>query len=369
MSTAPRLTIDLSALVHNWRFMKQKSGNAEAAAVVKADAYGLGIEPVVDALSKAGCKTFFTAMMEEAIRVRKISPDARVIVLNGVVAETVKTATEQSIIPVLSSIEQTAMWKEHGGGHPSVLHVDTGMNRLGLRMQEAEALSANPELLGSINPVMLMSHLACADEPNDPKNIQQLETFLQTAEQFPGLPTCFANSAGIMLGADYHFSTTRPGIALYGAEAVNNVPNPMKPVVTAEARILQIRRAEKGETIGYGAEQRLDRETKVAVCSGGYADGYHRSASGAGVTLRKDGSAGAMGAIAGHRVPVLGRVSMDLTTFDVTDVPQQVLDENQWLELFGNTIPVDDLARACGTIGYELLTSLGNRYHREYRGG
>ena len=211
-----------------------------------------------------------------------------------------------------------------------------------------------------------MSHLACGDEPTDPQNTAQLELFRTVSNLFPSAKKCFANSAGVFLGADYHFDITRPGISIYGGEAVNNVENPMQVVVQAHARILQVRDGKKGEAVGYGAAHRLDKDTKIAICSVGYADGFHRSSSGRGVKLRNDGSAGGMGAVGNHLVPVLGRVSMDLTAFDVSDVPQKVLEDHDWIELFGKTISVDDAARNCGTIGYELLTSLGSRYNREY---
>jgi len=362
MSTAPRLTINLKALVSNWKKLVEHSGVAEASAVVKADAYGLGLEEVGQALTDAGCKTFFVAMAEEGARLRFIAPQADIYVLNGIVDETIGTIRNNKLTPVLSSIAQLEMWQVKDGG-PYALHVDTGMNRLGLHPEEAIEFAESNSLA---NTKLLMSHLACADDMAHTMNGEQLTRFSQVAEHFPGTPKSFANSAGIMHGPDYHFDLTRPGISIYGAKAVNDVPNLMQVVVTAEARILQIRQAKKGEAVGYGATQTLERDTKIATCSAGYADGFHRSGSGNGVPLRNENPKGGYGAINDKRVPLLGRVSMDLTTFDVTDLSDAELADAEWLELFGPTIAVDDAARACGTIGYELLTSLGGRYLREF---
>jgi len=366
MSTAPRLTINLSTLVENWRKLCAHSGSAETSAVIKADGYGLGIEPIAKALANAGCKTFFVAMMEEALKVQEIAPHSQVFVLNGVVPETVEIAKTNNIVPVLSSMDQITMWADQVSNNASAIHVDTGMNRLGLTPEEAVALSKNKDLMAKLNPQLIMSHLACADEPADSKNQKQLEIFQSSTNNFNGLKKSFSNSAGIMLGEQYHFDITRPGISIFGGEAINNVPNMMQQVVLAQARILQIRHAKKGESVGYGASHVLQRDTKIAVCSAGYADGFHRSNSGSGVPLREQDNNAGYGAIEDKHVPILGRVSMDLTGFDVTDIPDQILEDTVWIELFGNQIPVDDAARNCGTIGYELLTSLGHRYQREY---
>jgi len=364
MSTAPHLTINLKTLVANWQKLDELSGKAEASAVVKADAYGLGLEEVGQALSNAGCKTFFVAMAEEGECLRAIAPQADIYVLNGIVSETITTILNHNLTPVLSSLEQINMWQT-SGDKPFALHVDTGMNRLGLRPEEAIAFTESNSIS---NVKLLMSHLACADDMAHPKNSEQLKCFQEVGKHFPDMPKSFANSAGITHGPDYHFDITRPGISIYGGEAVNDVPNPMQVVVTAEARILQIRHTKKSETVGYGATQTLERDTKIAICSAGYADGFHRASSGSGVKLRDTNSQGGFGAINGKLVPLLGRVSMDLTAFDVTDLSDAELEDAQWVELFGHTIAVDDAARACGTIGYELLTSLGGRYKREWVG-
>ena len=368
MSTAPRLTIDLNALVNNWQFLKEKSGKAECSAVIKANAYGLGIEPVATALTGAGCKTFFVAMAEEGARVRAVAPDADIYVLNGIFADTLEVIAENNLSPVLGNVDQVSLWATSGMGKPSALHVDTGMNRLGLDVEEALQLAENTSMLKRLNALIIMSHLACADDPDHEHNTLQHENFKQVIGKYPELKASFSNSAATLTNTGFHYDLTRPGVALYGAEAVNDIANPVQPVVTAQSRILQIRHAKAGEKVGYGAEAILDRPTKIATISGGYADGFHRALSGAGVPLRGAKPTGGNVWLEGHLAPILGRVSMDLITVDVTDVPDQILQEAKWVELFGKNIAVDDAARACGTIGYELLTSLGGRYQRSFIG-
>ncbi|MEM7067825.1 MAG: alanine racemase [Pseudomonadota bacterium] len=366
MSTAPRLTINLSNLVDNWKTLAAMTTAPETSAVVKANAYGIGIEEAVNALYKAGCKTFFVAMIEEGARARKVAPDARIFALNGIFPDTVDRALADDISPVLSTLDQVKLWASCAQGRSSAIHVDTGMNRLGMDLKEAEALAGQRELIEQSGAQILMSHLGCADDPKDEVNHLQFQRFSRIAELYPDLRKSLLNSAGIIGNPDMAFDLTRPGVALYGGETVNGIENPMKPVVTAETRILQIRHAQKGELVGYGRVHKLTRDTVLATCSSGYADGYHRTTSGSGVPLREPEPKGGIAAIGDYRVPILGRVSMDLTIFDVTDVPTQVIEENEWIELFGNKIAIDDVARSAGTIGYELLTGLGRRYHREY---
>ena len=367
MTTAPRLTVNLAALAGNWQTLSEKSGTAEAAAVVKANAYGLGIEEVVPILAEAGCRTFFVAMVEEGIRVRKALPNSNIYVLNGIFADTVETASEHGLAPVLSTSDQITMWLTAAGGKPCAIHVDTGMNRLGLDIADAKKLADNSSLLNRLGANVLMSHLACADDPDHELNTVQLTRFQELASLFSGLTPSLANSAAVLTNADMHFKLTRPGIALYGGEAVNDFPNPMQTVVKAETRILQIRDVKKGDSIGYGAAHVAATDLKIAICSAGYADGYHRSSSGDGVPLRSANDRGGFGQLGDTRVPLVGRVSMDLTAFDVTDVPEIDLRDAKWIELFGPNILMDDAARAAGTIGYELLTGLGSRYIRNYQ--
>ncbi|MGI9352690.1 MAG: alanine racemase [Rhizobiaceae bacterium] len=366
MSTAPRLTINLASLASNWKYLNDKSGTAETSAVLKADAYGLGIGQVAPALFEAGCRTFFVAMVEEGIRVRTAAPECRIFVLNGIFRDNIDHAMAHNLLPVLSTIEQIALWTSEGQNQPCAIHVDTGMHRLGLSVNDAEKLAANNLIGPTMGAKTIMSHFACADDPEHEHNRLQLEKFWNIARLFSNLEKSLANSAAILSNPQSLYDLTRPGIAIYGGEAVNHVSNPMQPVVTAEARILQISTVKKGNKVGYGAEAVLDRETKIATVSGGYADGFHRASSGAGVPLREARPTGGHGWLDGHLIPVLGRVSMDLTAFDVTDVPEQVLEEAGYVELFGHNILLDDVAGACGTIAYELLTAMGNRYRREY---
>lgn len=365
-----RVTIDLQALTDNWLAMGRLSGKTRAAAVLKADAYGLGIEPVAEALYEAGARDFFVASVEEGADLRPLVPDGRIYILAGMWPGNEQLFFDNGLVPIINSEEQLACFMSalsDRGDHPCVLHVDTGMNRLGLSVDEALALANDPSRPASFSPILVMSHLACGDDPQNPLNRRQLESFRAVTAAFEGIESSLANSAGVHLGPDFHFDMTRPGIAVYGGEAVSGMANPMKPVVKAEARIIQIRKAKAGESASYGAAAVLGRDTRIATVAAGYADGYHR-ASGAGVPLRQTGIAGASGFIAGHRVPLLGRVTMDLSLFDITDVPEGDVRPGDYIELFGENILLDDAARCAGTIGYEFLTSLGGRYERLYIG-
>lgn len=362
-----RLTIDLGALADNWRMLARASGKARAGAAVKGDGYGLGIEAVVPALYDAGCRDMFVATPDEGMLARQFAPEARIFVLSGVWPGVEAQFVSHDLVPVLVSEEQIACWTNavaFDEERPCALMVDTGMNRLGLSVEEALALAGDPTRPASFSPVLLLSHLAAASEVSHPLNRKQLESFQAVARAYEGVEASLANSAGIQLGPDYHFDLTRPGIGIYGGEAVDKVKNPSLPVVTAETRILQIRHAKAGEPVSYGATHVLTRDSRLAIVSTGYADGYHRALSGSGVPLRQPVSQGGLGFVAGRQVPVAGRVTMDLTIFDVTDVPEGEIRVGDYIELFGANILLDDAARAAGTIGYELLTGLGNRYQR-----
>jgi alanine racemase len=353
-----QITINLGALAANWQEVAGLAGPAECAAVVKADAYGIGIEAAVPALRTAGCRTFFVALPEEGRRVRAAASDATVYVLNGFFAEAAELYRSADLRPVLSSPEDIEAWTRLGGGSPAALQVDTGMNRLGLSLYEAVSLARNPERLRAINARLVMSHLACADTPAHILNERQLTLFREITAEFPNVPVSLANSAGTFLGGAYHFDLVRPGIALYGAAFAGGRP-PLRTVVTARARILQVREAEAGETVGYGAAQRLETEARIAVISAGYADGYLRRAG-------KDGDKPVAHAfIRGRTVPLLGRVSMDLLALDVTGIPG--VGQGDWVELFGPNSPIDEMAAAAGSIGYELLTGLSSRAERVFR--
>ncbi len=364
-----RLTVDLGALVENWRDLARRSGKARTSAVVKADAYGLGIEDVGETLYSAGARDFFVATADEGATLRLYAPEARVFVLSGIWPGMERRFFENDLVPVIASEEQLTFWMSvlsDYGDYPCALQVDTGFNRLGLPMDDAIALADDVSRPASFAPVLVMSHLACGDDPSNAMNKQQLEAFRKVSSAFEGIEASLANSAGIFLGSDYHFDLTRPGIATYGGEAVPGMANPMRPVATAEARIIQTRAVKAGETVGYGRALQLTRDSRLAIVSAGYADGYMRSQSSAGVPLRQTGIAGGHGFIAGHKVPVAGRITMDLTIFDVTDLPENLARAGDYVELFGNNISVDEAAKAAGTIGYEMLTSMGLRHERRY---
>ena len=365
------LTIDLAALAENYRALARLSAPAETAAVVKANAYGLGIAQIVPALAEAGCTRFFVALPHEGIAVREAAPEAEIFILSGPLsAETGPAFREHRLVPVLNSLSDIAIWEAEGWEGdvqlPAALHVDTGMNRLGLTPDEAARFAEDNALTRAVRLNLLISHLACADEPEHPLNRRQLDSFQRLRAVFPDIESSFANSAGIMLGGGFLCDLTRPGIALYGGAPSPASASLMRPVVKAEARILQVRSVRPGETAGYGAAARLRRDTLIAVAAAGYADGLHRAWSSAGVPLRQVEPKGGIGFVAGRRVPVLGRISMDLTAFDVTELGPEGVAPGDLIELFGPNIPIDEAARAAGTISYELLTSVGRRYHRVY---
>ncbi len=368
-SAGLRLTVDLTALTENWKDMARRSGKARASAVVKADAYGTGIEDAGEALFMAGARDFFVATVDEGVTLRPYAPDARIFVLSGVWPGTERRLFENDLVPVISSEEQLAFWMAvlaDYGDYPCALNVDTGFNRLGLSMEEAMALADDVSRPASFAPVLVMSHLACSDDHSSEMNKQQLESFRQVSAAYEGIDSSLAASGGIFLGSDYHFDLTRPGIALYGGEAVNGLANPMRPVVIAEARIIQVRTAKAGESVGYGRALQLTRDSKLAVVSAGYADGYLRSQSSGGVPLRQVVPEGGYGFLAGRKIPIAGRITMDLTIFDVTDLPENAVRAGDYVELFGKNVLVDDVARSAGTIGYEILTSIGLRHERRY---
>ena len=364
-----RLVIDLGALADNWRMMRDRSLPARCAAVVKADGYGLGIEQVVATLYHAGCRDFFVATAKEGLATRQLAEDARIYVMNCILPGIEADCRSGDLVPVLASMEHVALWTQSciaNGAHPCALQIDTGMNRLGITVEEAETLFMDVTRPAGFSPVLIMSHLSCGDEPDHEMNRHQLDQFTSIANAFPDIDTSLSNSAGVFLGDPHLFNLTRPGIALYGGRASPEGEKHVKPVVTAQSRIITIRHAKTGEAVSYGAAHRLTRATKIAVCSIGYADGYLRSLSGAGTALRRTGSPGAFGYVAGFRVPVIGRVTMDLTMFDITDVPDGLVKSGDFIELFGTNISLDEVAEAADTIGYEILTSMGNRYRRHY---
>ncbi len=360
-----QLSIDLGALARNWRALDKVSAGALTAAVVKADAYGTGIDMSAKALHAAGARFFFVATPDEGMAVRAAVPDAHIFILSGLYPGAANFYIRQNLMPVLGSMAMLEEWLakcvERNEAYPAAFHFDTGINRLGFRLSEAGAVRERIEKLGYA-PQMVMSHLACADTPSHEKNRTQLALFGSVMAQFPGIPASLANSAGLMTGRDYHFQMVRPGIALYGGRAVAGRKNPMQPVVTLHVPILQISEGRTGETVGYGASYTLNRNSKLAVLGYGYADGFFRSLS--GTNQRPGGKV----FIRGKLCPVVGKVSMDMTIVDVTELGADLPMPGEGAEVFGANVSVDDQADAGGTIGYELLTSLKGRYNRVYIG-
>jgi alanine racemase len=355
------LTIDLAAIAANWRALRERAAPAHCAAVIKADGYGCGIEQVAGALATAGCESFFVANLAEARRVRAVAPDATVCVLNGLLPGTAPAYAQANLRPVLGAAaeldEWTAFRKASGWRGEAALHFDTGMNRLGFPHEEAAQIAGR---LGSDRGIaMVMSHFACSEEVH-PLNAIQMERFRAVRAQFPGIAGSLSNSSGIFLGQDAHHDFVRPGVALYGANPTPGKPNPMQTVVTLEGRVVQLREVEQGATVGYSATWTAKRSTRLAVISVGYADGFPRAAS------ASDQKPGAEAIVAGRRCPIAGRVSMDLIAIDVTDVPAPPR-RGELVTLLGKDITVDELAERAGTIGYEVLTSLGRRYRRVYQ--
>ncbi len=361
------LTINLAALRANWATINRNSGAAECAGVIKADAYGLGLEEIAAALRNEGCKTFFVATLTEARRVRAIDPAATIYVLDGLMPGAAAHFAGFDLRPCLSSLEEIREWaafcEARDDQLSAAVHIDTGMSRLGLPPHEVALLAAAPKLLETFHCALVMSHLACADEPAHPKNATQRALFEALRTKLPPAPASLANSGGTFLGPDYHYDLVRPGIALFGGRAFVGEANPMQWVVELRARILQVRDVAAGESVGYGAAYTCSAPTRVATLACGYADGFLRAIS------RVDRTAGAVGFIGPHPVPIIGRVSMDLITVDVTNVPGTLAHRGAWVEVLGSRTTIDDLTDRAGTIGYELLTRLGRRIHRVYAEG
>jgi alanine racemase len=360
------LTVDLDAIVANWRKLEKTAVPAECAGVVKADAYGCGTGPVARALAGAGCKTFFVASLDEAVAARAAVPQAALYVLDGFFQNCGDAYARIDARPVIGDLNELAEWdvfcRRSGWTGGAAIHIDTGMNRLGLTLAEAQGIIPRINA-GDHGITLVMSHLACAELLNHPLNARQLASFRDIASLFAGVPASLSNSSGAFLGAQFQFDMVRPGAALYGINPTPEADNPMQPVVDLKARIVQIRNVDKGETVGYGGTWTARRPTKLAIVSAGYADGYFRAGS------SNDGTRGAEVVVAGKRCPVAGRVSMDLIAVDVTDLDKSAARRGHMVTLIGEGITVDELAHHFGTIGYEVLTSLGPRYARVYKGG
>jgi alanine racemase len=367
LSARAVLTVDLAALRANWARVNEVSGRAECAGVVKADAYGLGLAPIARALTNEGCRTFFVATVDEGRAAREVQPGATIYVLDGLLPGAEPHYAGFDLRPVLSSLAEVRDWaaysRARGRRLAAALHIDTGMNRLAMPEYELRQLAADPDILAAFETTLVMSHLACADHPANPMNARQRDRFNALRALLPPAPASLSNSGGTFLGPDYHFDVVRPGIALYGGRAHEDKPNPMRNVIRLAAKILQVQDVAPGATIGYGATYRVQKPSRIATIACGYADGFLRALSVA------TGEAGPVGYIGDHPVPIVGRVSMDFITVDVTDVPEDLTRRGAWVEVMGSRVTVDDLTDRAGTIGYELLSRLGARVHRVYEGG
>ncbi len=361
--SSAKLTIDLDAIAANFALLRQKASPAVCAAVVKANAYGLGAIPVTRRLLAEGCRQFFVAHPGEGLELRALRDVAMeqsaIYVLDGLSGEPASLFTTYDLIPALPSMHDVELWAKHARTLerklPAVLHFDTGMSRLGI--PPGEALMLSQRALAHFDIHFVMSHLACSDEPAHPKNEEQRARFAEIHARFPGLRASLANSGGIFLGAPFHHDLVRPGAAIYGLRPTAGVPNPMQCAIKLEAPLLQVRPLAQDDTVGYGATFRAGGPMRVATLGVGYADGYPRSLSNRGRAV-----------VGGESVPIIGRVSMDLVTIDISSVPEKAARVGSLAELIGPAVPPDEIADTAGTIGYEILTGLGPRYVRHYKG-
>jgi alanine racemase len=357
-ATDARLTIDLEALAHNYRVLAREAAGAEVAPVVKADGYGLGAAAIAGLLMGEGARTFFVARVSEGVALRRaLGPEPRIYVLDGCPAGAAAALRDSKLTPVLNSLTQLESWAAFGrayGAADAALHIDTGMNRLGLRVEEAAALAQASGRQEGLRLVHVMSHLACAAEPGHPMNPRQAEAFGGVRQWFPQASASLSSSGGVFLGPDYRFDLVRPGISLYGGGPFGTPHAHLRPVATLHAPILQVRAVLPGETIGYGATFKVDQALTVATVAAGYADGLVRS-------LAPEGFAWFDGA----RRRLLGRLSMDLIVIDVTG--SQAAAPGAMVELLGPNVPLDETATAAGTAAYEFLVRISGRAERVYR--
>lgn len=353
------LTVDLGAIRDNYRLLAGMNKGA-CAAVMKADAYGLGMEQVAPALALEGCKVFFTAHLDEGIRLRQLVPeDCAIYVLHGPPPGTSRDFFQYDLRPVLNDPAQLQEWRALartlGRELAAAIQFDTGMSRMGIAPADLAALSARADWLEGVRPTLVMSHLACADEACHAMNEAQRRRFDELRALFPGVPASLANSSGIFLGPAYHYDLLRPGAALYGINPQPGNPNPLKQAVSLHARVVQVRSVRDGDVVGYGAHHAVSGERRIATVAVGYADGWFRSLSGRGFAF-----------VDGVKVPVVGRVSMDSMGLDVTGIAPERVAPGAEVELMGASHTVDEVAALAGTIGYEVLTRLGSRFHRRY---
>ena len=355
------LEINIDSIIHNYQLINNKVGNTECAAVLKADAYGMVASVVAKALDKVGCSTFFVATIDEGIELRACfsKNENQIAVLSGLLEGSEDIFYSNKLTPVLNDTEQIKKWavynKQKKISAPSILHIDTGMNRLGLTINELYDIIKNPTELKELHVEWIMSHLACGDQPRDIMNEKQLSVFLNAKKEFPNVKASLANSAGVFLGQSYHLDMVRPGIALYGSGSGSIPSKPLKQVIKLYSRILQIRTLSTGASVGYGASYRVSEATRVATVGLGYADGYLRSLSNCSWVFFN-----------GLRLPVIGRISMDYITIDITQIASEKIKTGDFIEIIGDKFTLDDLATVANTVPHELLTRLGTRHHRIY---
>ena len=361
---AATLTVDLKNLQRNWLDLAARAAPAECAGVVKADAYGLGAIPCASALWAAGCRSFFVALPQEGAELRSALPEATIFILDGLLPKLAPFYAEHRLVPALASLEEIAEWtglaRMRGLELPAALHVDTGMNRLGLSEGDVSALHAWDDQLQGLDIVLVMSHLASADEPDAEMNERQRWHFDRRRALLPHAPASLANSPAILGSASLAYDMVRPGVALFGGNPFPDRPNPMAPVAYVSAVLLQVRGLRAGESVGYGATWQAPRPSRIGVLGVGYRDGFPRALA---RPLSKDPP---QVYIAGRFAPIVGRISMDLITIDLTDVPETSARRGVRVELLGEHVTVDDVARWAGTIPYEILTGLGSRFARQY---
>lgn len=353
-----RLTIDVAAVRANYRRARALAGAAACGAAVKADAYGLGAATIVPALAAEGCRAFFVATLDEALDVRRLAPDAEVFLLTGLPRGTAREVLAERITPVLNTVEEALDWRMASEHAPeaagAALQLDTGMTRAGLGADDLERLRASDVLRPPFRTTLVLTHFASADDPADPSALEQARCFRTLCSGLPPARTSLANSAALLRGAPLVGDLARPGVFLYGGRPSPVLEAP-RPVVCLQGRILQVRRLERDARVGYGATASCARGRRLATVGVGYADGYPRALGNRGVA-----------ALGEWRLPVVGRVSMDMINVDVTDAPESVACAGAWVDLIGGRAPLDDVAAAAETIGYELLTRLARRAAREY---
>ncbi len=353
------LTVDLSALADNWRTMARLASGAECGAVVKADAYGLGLAPAARALLSAGCRTFFVANVVEGEAARAVAPDATIYVLDGLVPGAARRLAAADLIPALGSLGEIEEWAATGGMPRAAIHFDTGMNRFGVPIDEAAEAA---ERARKITPTLVMSHFVSSQMRDAARNARQIEAFLDARARFADIPASMSNSSAVFLPQRPHFDLIRPGYALYGGNPTPYAECPVRPVARLTARILSVRDIEPGISVGYDAVWSAQKRTRIATIGVGYADGVPVGATGC------DGKPAGEALVGGVRCPFIGRVSMDYVVLDVSKAPQDAARRGEWVELLGDDICIEEAASRAGTIGYEILTRLGARFSRRYVG-